>query len=286
VVLNFDGSRLLTACGDLVRMWNVATGEPLALAHRSSGAAWPDCFSPDSRWVALANESGTAVQIWEANMGEPITPVFKHAAPVSRIQFSSDSRLLLIADYEKALDLAAYPICPWRKPALAWLAARQPDRYQSFCARLLKANNRRDMDANPQDWAWGFALGPNAVADLAPVVKHTETWLKGSPMAPERLLCMGAVLHRAGRFAEAEHMLQEAIRSAERKDAPLALLFLAMAQHQRKQADKARASLTQALQLLEQPMPRQAETGASWPDRLTCQMLCREAEALIDGKMP
>jgi serine/threonine protein kinase/WD40 repeat protein/tetratricopeptide (TPR) repeat protein len=188
------------------------------------------------------------------------------------------------ADFEKAIDLGVCHIPHWRKAALCWLAARQPERYRSLCARLLKADNRREVETDPAHWAWVFVLASDAVPDLGPVVKQMETWLEASPKDPERLLCLGAVLYRAGRFAQAEQKLQEAVMSADKKGSPFLLLLLAMTQHQQKQGDKAHASLGQARQLLEQQTPRHAQAGASWPDRLTGQLLRREAEALIEGK--
>jgi WD40 repeat protein/serine/threonine protein kinase/tetratricopeptide (TPR) repeat protein len=187
-------------------------------------------------------------------------------------------------DYEKALDLGAYEIHHWRKAALAWLATGQPDRYRSLCARLLKADKRREVKTDPHQWAWVFVLAPDALSDLRPVVKQIDSWLKSRPTDPERLLCMGAVLYRAGRFAEAEQRLQEVVNS-DGMVAHLARLFLAMAQYQQKQVDKARESFFHArLPLMGQPA-RRAEAGASWPDRLTAQILRWEARALIDRKI-
>src|SRR5438105_937278 len=94
------------------------------------------------------------------------------------------------ADYEKVLDLGIHH---WRKPALAWLDARQPERYRNVCARFSKADKRRDVEAYPHEWAWVYVLAPAAVADLKPVVNHLEKWLKGAPADPEQLLAMGAV---------------------------------------------------------------------------------------------
>jgi tetratricopeptide (TPR) repeat protein len=190
------------------------------------------------------------------------------------------------ADYEKATDLGAYQIHHWRKQALAWLAAKKQDRYRSLCARLLKAERRLESQTPAHQGAWMFVLAPDAVVDLGAVVKKMETAHKGHPMDPELLLGMGAVLHRVGRFAEAEQKLQEAIKTPEKKDAPEAMLFLAMAQYRLQKVEKARDSLAQAVKILEQPMLHQADAGASWPERLTGQILRHEAEGLINGKKP
>jgi hypothetical protein len=63
-------------------------------------------------------------------------------------------------------------------------------------------------------------------------------------------------------------------------------LVLAMAQQQRGQAKEARASLAQAVLLLDRKGTEAGSpaVGTNWPDWLVFQVLRHEAEALIEGK--
>jgi len=103
---------------------------------------------------------------------------------------------------------------------------------------------------------------------------------------------LGAAHYRAGRHAEAINRLREALKAARahpdgyRNASVVSRLFLAMAYHSAGQAEQAREWLDQAVQVIDLDLPRAGRVplGYSWHDWIMCQVIRREAEALIGGQ--
>jgi WD40 repeat protein len=82
-----DGSRLLTLGNDLdpalkseeraedyeVRLWEAATGRPLGKSYKTSDSTIRILYSPDNRWVAFGDHTGT--RIWNANNGRELLAI-------------------------------------------------------------------------------------------------------------------------------------------------------------------------------------------------------------------
>jgi WD40 repeat protein len=92
-----DGQAMLATCGNMVRVWDVATWKekltPLQHAGNLQGA-W---FSPDGKRILTASADTTA-RVWDAATGRPLTLVMEHKARVSRAAFSPDGQLIVTAD--------------------------------------------------------------------------------------------------------------------------------------------------------------------------------------------
>jgi hypothetical protein len=111
--------------------------------------------------------------------------------------------------------------------------------------------------------------------------------LKLADQAPPQVkgLVKGLAAYRAGRFADAVKLLEEfSPMSAYPHNDAKASAVLAMAHHRLGQADKARRALARCRGLITERMPDLSKgqvLGDSWCDWLQCQLLCREAEALL-----
>lgn len=94
-----DGRRILTAWADdgqlpsAARMWDAATGEPVAAPMVHMDGVYVAEFSPDGRRIVTSSEDNTA-RVWDALTGEPVTPPLRHRAFVFSAAFSPDGRLV------------------------------------------------------------------------------------------------------------------------------------------------------------------------------------------------
>lgn len=89
-----------------------------------------------------------------------------------------------------------------------------------------------------------------------------------------------------GHFTNAVEWLQPvSVQSGDIYRTVQAYMTLAMAQHQLKQTDRARATLTQGIEITEKRFPKAGKTGLDdqWYDWIIAHVLIREAKALIDG---
>jgi WD40 repeat protein/serine/threonine protein kinase len=128
VAFSPDGRLLATTGQDkTARVWNAATGEPLARMPHEHAVRWA-AFSPTSRLLVTASgdfstdwdgfyhpgsnpaRSGEA-QVWVAATGRPITPPMHHEGVVVRAAFSPDGRYILTTCVSRAAD--RYQVQVW-----------------------------------------------------------------------------------------------------------------------------------------------------------------------------
>ncbi len=85
-----DGTKVVTAGSDqTARLWDAATGEPLALPMKHDAALMAVAFSPDGAKVATASYDHTA-RLWDAATGQPLGVAMKHDDLVFAVVFSPD----------------------------------------------------------------------------------------------------------------------------------------------------------------------------------------------------
>jgi tetratricopeptide (TPR) repeat protein len=168
-----------------------------------------------------------------------------------------------------------------------WLAryrlmSGDPAGYRSACADLLARFGDGQHNFAANNVAWACALAPDAVADPAPLVALAEAARAPAPEDANILNTYGAVLFRAGRDEDAVKQLNASLaKSLSGLVTAADQLFLAMAHHRLGHADEAQKSLDQAVQWLDAEMDKQ-----TWDNRLELQLLRKEAEARLAGKLP
>jgi WD40 repeat protein/tetratricopeptide (TPR) repeat protein len=138
-----------------------------------------------------------------------------------------------VADLTQAYALTQEPQRRIALMALLPLAAGDRDGYRRVCRELLNQHGTTD-DMSVALWvASACVLTPDAVADWAPVVRLAEKAVTDRPRSAAALTTFGAALLRAGRADEADAQLRSAV--AIDGDAPLAALYLALADRKRGQ---------------------------------------------------
>ncbi len=94
VAFSPDGQWLAagTGTGD-IRLWQVATGQPVAVFEGHQELVWTVAFSPDGRWLAGGSEDQT-VSVWDTRTRQRLNIFREHSDTVTEVVFSPDSRYL------------------------------------------------------------------------------------------------------------------------------------------------------------------------------------------------
>jgi tetratricopeptide (TPR) repeat protein len=199
----------------------------------------------------------------------------------------------------------------WQQAAehfAAALRANPNEHYQWFRAATLLAwtNDRSAFRQHCEEMLRRFAdptepfiaersakvclLMPDGLADIAPAVKLAEQAVKATehPYYRYFLMARGLAHYRAGEYAQAIDQTGKAVVAEARfwgLNVP-AHLVAAMSHHRLGQAEEARKAFGQAREMMEQeefPKLESGDVGAGWHDWLICQILRREAEALLEA---
>jgi hypothetical protein len=143
VAFSPDGKAVLTGTYDgtnrksginvtagIARLWDAATGRPIAapMQHRSS--LWNVAFSPDGKTVLTCSDDGTA-RLWDAATGRPIAAPMQHGDQVIAAAFSPDGKAVLTSSSGIARlwdAVTGRPIAaPMQHRNSVWAVAFSPD---------------------------------------------------------------------------------------------------------------------------------------------------------------
>jgi WD40 repeat protein len=90
VAFSPDGSRLATAGGSSIKIWDTSNGQQvLALPQTKELFAYTIAFSPDGKQLAVGFRWGTA-NVWDVATGRKLFDLPGHSASVLKIAFSPD----------------------------------------------------------------------------------------------------------------------------------------------------------------------------------------------------
>jgi WD40 repeat protein/tetratricopeptide (TPR) repeat protein len=174
----------------------------------------------------------------------------------------------------------------WYRAALVHLAGGDRAGYRAACAGMLQHFGAAESSGVSAEFtAWTCAVGPDALDDLMPALALAERLHHDKPKDAMIATTLGAMLYRAGRFAEAVARLVAAEQSSENpRGSPIyGWLFLAMAHHRLGHADEAKRWLDRAAAAIDKAI---ADHGSGAEPlqlqrRLTLTLLRAEAAALL-----
>jgi WD40 repeat protein/tetratricopeptide (TPR) repeat protein len=173
----------------------------------------------------------------------------------------------------------------------AWLRVRAGDRagYRQVCAAALERLGKTEDDDAAGSVAWTCALAADAVPDYRKPIDLAQRAVRQDAKSHSYAGDLGAVLFRAGRFADALKTLEQSVQLHGRGGDGYDCLFLAMTHHRLSHKDEPARWLQRAGEWIDA-----AEAGKlddleyklplAWDQRLGLQLLRREAEAMIRGE--
>ncbi|GIH61991.1 caspase, EACC1-associated type [Microbispora siamensis] len=132
VAFSPDGSLLVTAGDDTtVRVWDVATGEVVAVLTGHTGPVKAVAFSDDGAHLATAGDD-TTVRVWDVASREVVAVFTGHTGPVKAVAFSPDGSRLATAGEDTTIRV--------------WNIDLPPDPFSAVCALT-------DTPMSEADWA-------------------------------------------------------------------------------------------------------------------------------------
>jgi eukaryotic-like serine/threonine-protein kinase len=192
------------------------------------------------------------------------------------------------AEFARVIELRPEDYHSRHLQAAALLQTGQVEANRELCrqglARFGSTTNHYAADQIAKD----FLVLPSTGADLETAARMTETAVNSPTNNPDLAwfrFAKGLSEHRQGHYATAVEWMRRVLADAGHelnRDAE-ACMVLAMAQHQLKQTEEARASLTWGMEIVETKMLKLegGNLGDNWDDWVFAHVLLDEAKALM-----
>jgi WD40 repeat protein/tetratricopeptide (TPR) repeat protein len=278
--------------------WHRRQGEVLATARRWPAVTWHLdrlIVEEPKSWQPYLDRARAHVAMgkWE-QATEDITSAIDRGAGGWKVRLDRGQAYAALhqwdraaADYSKAVELGASSDRVLSAHAILRLGVGDEKGYRRTCAAMLERFGKTENPKIANNVAWVCSYAPGAVPDLTPAIELAAKVARSHPKKYATLNTEGAILFRAGKYAEAVARLKTACKEHPRGGGPFDYLLLALAHQHLEHADEARDCLKEGLRLTELaregklddptlPMP------LFWIQRLELQILRREAERVIN----
>jgi tetratricopeptide (TPR) repeat protein len=174
--------------------------------------------------------------------------------------------------------------------ATLWLKLGDEAGYREICKALLDVPVTSAHDLTKVQSIFTWCMAPNAFEDMSLVVKRAEELAAHNSLGQRHIVhfVWGTALYRAGQYERAADELEKSIAAYPSEIAPgheminFQQLFLAMAKCRLGQKDEARELLAKTLPDIDKQLQ---SPSCFWTDRVSLEVLRREAEALIEPKV-
>jgi tetratricopeptide (TPR) repeat protein len=199
------------------------------------------------------------------------------------------------ADYTKLAELRPTERINWLRAAPLPILAGDLERYREHCQKMLHQFGAGDAvsDGREAMIVKACLLVPGMVDDsrlpIETLVEALDDGLVPSARSKWTFTVLALAAYRSAEANKTVHWIRKSQQSQGYAEEPrvqvLALLLLAMAQHQLGQSEEASQALAEASALIAEHLPKLAigELGGSWHDWLIAEILRREAAKVIAG---
>ncbi|MBD1945374.1 AAA family ATPase [Coleofasciculus sp. FACHB-712] len=100
-----DGKTLASASSDnTLKVWNLATGKPIATLQGHHEAVWSVSYSPDGKTLASASSDNT-LKVWNLATGQEIATLQGHNEGVMSVSYSPDGKTLASASSDNTIKV-------------------------------------------------------------------------------------------------------------------------------------------------------------------------------------